>query len=617
MPEPEATSTAQTHSVNYEDLFSHLPNLYLIIAPDAPRFTIVNANFAHMHQTGLKPEQFIGKAFFDIWPAVTDRKKGTGISDVKQSLLRVIATGKPDEMDALQYDIPSPDGRTSKTSYWKPVHYPILDRNGDVVLILQSNLNITDEVLIKQQLDETQAQLDEALSIGLVGTWSWDITTNHVIADKNLSHMFGVSTEDGAKGLPLEVFVNSIHSDDRERIENSIAKTLYDGGAYEAEYRTVSKDGSEHWVIARGRIQKDKDGNLLKFPGVIVDITDRKRAQEAVSKSEAELKFMAESMPQKVFMATATGEVDYFNPQWMEFTGLTFDEIKGWGWLQFIHPDDQDPTAEAWKAAVDRGELFQVEHRFRRADGVYRWHLSRAQPMHDAKGRIIKWVGSNTDITDQKQTELNTAFLAKASKILSSSLNYDLTIKKVAKLVVPTIADWCSIDMISSDGTIKQVIVTHKDPKKIKWALKYRQNHPINLDDKGGIGHVIRSGKTEYVPVLSDDDLKHLVPNQAQFDEVKNLGLVSFISVPIIIDHVAIGAITLVSAEQKRYYTTVEVELAEELAHRVALAINNAQLYESAKEELEVRRRLEQELLRANEQLEERVHERTKQLEVA
>lgn len=135
------------------------------------------------------------------------------------------------------------------------------------------------------------------------------------------------------------------------------------------------------------------------------DITERKQMEEALQERTERLRFMAESMPQKIFTARPNGNVDYFNPQWMEFTGLSFEEIKDWGWMQFIHPEDVEETTQRWQHALASGEPWYLEHRFRRADGVYRWHLSRAIPMRDAQGHIIMWIGSNTDITEQKDLE--------------------------------------------------------------------------------------------------------------------------------------------------------------------------------------------------------------------
>ncbi|MGI8409615.1 MAG: PAS domain S-box protein [Pyrinomonadaceae bacterium] len=139
------------------------------------------------------------------------------------------------------------------------------------------------------------------------------------------------------------------------------------------------------------------------FTAYLRDITERKEADDKLRESERRLRFVMDSMPQKIFTATPTGDVDYFNPEWSKFTGLTFEQIREWGWTQFIHPDDVAENIRVWKNSIETGEPFQFEHRFRSVDGEYRWHVSRALAMRDEAGRVSMWVGSNTEIHEQKQ----------------------------------------------------------------------------------------------------------------------------------------------------------------------------------------------------------------------
>jgi PAS domain S-box-containing protein len=132
---------------------------------------------------------------------------------------------------------------------------------------------------------------------------------------------------------------------------------------------------------------------------------DREIALRGAEEERARFHFMAESMPQKIFTAKPNGDVDYLNKQWFEFTGLSFEQIRDWGWTQFIHPDDVEENVRAWRHSIGTGEPFDFEHRFRRADGKYRWHLSRSRAMRDAQGNISMWIGSNTEIHEQKEKE--------------------------------------------------------------------------------------------------------------------------------------------------------------------------------------------------------------------
>jgi two-component system CheB/CheR fusion protein len=150
-------------------------------------------------------------------------------------------------------------------------------------------------------------------------------------------------------------------------------------------------------------------------PGSILlsmyDMTARRRMEEMLRTSEASrhaaerFAFLADSIPQKIFTASASGEVDYFNPQWIEYTGLTLDQILGWGWTEFIHPDDLAGHVQAWTRSIATGAPFHFEQRFRRADGTYRWHVSRSVPVRNIDGRIATWVGSSTDVNDIKEAD--------------------------------------------------------------------------------------------------------------------------------------------------------------------------------------------------------------------
>ncbi len=138
----------------------------------------------------------------------------------------------------------------------------------------------------------------------------------------------------------------------------------------------------------------------------IEDITERKQAEVELRQSEKLPKFILDSIPQKLVTTKPDGSVDYFNPQWMEYTGLSFEQVRDWGWKQFIHPDDVDEQVRGWLHATKTGEVYEHESRFRRADGDYRWHVTRCVPMRNETGQIVMWVGANTDIHDIKLIEL-------------------------------------------------------------------------------------------------------------------------------------------------------------------------------------------------------------------
>jgi PAS domain S-box-containing protein len=135
------------------------------------------------------------------------------------------------------------------------------------------------------------------------------------------------------------------------------------------------------------------------------DITERKRAEEALRASEERFRVLSEAMPQIVWSANATGALEYVNPQALRYGGVRLEDIGGWKWASFVHADDLALMEGAWRRALASGRSDQVEYRLRRADGEFRWHSTRAVPLRNNRGDVIQWIGTATDIHDQKMAE--------------------------------------------------------------------------------------------------------------------------------------------------------------------------------------------------------------------
>ncbi|MGH7713673.1 MAG: hybrid sensor histidine kinase/response regulator [Gemmatimonadaceae bacterium] len=152
----------------------------------------------------------------------------------------------------------------------------------------------------------------------------------------------------------------------------------------------------------RRRLQQEAEARARTEARVAELNNELHRSLREVSRSEHQLNFVMDAMPQKVFSASPTGIAQYANTQWSEYTGLSAEEITAGAWVQSIHPDDRREGARRWAHAMRSGETFVFEHRIRRYDGVYRWHISRAVPQHDTLGKIVLWVGSSTDVHELK-----------------------------------------------------------------------------------------------------------------------------------------------------------------------------------------------------------------------
>lgn len=234
------------------------------------------------------------------------------------------------------------------------------------------------------------------------------IVTDH---DEKVTFLNGVAesltgwTTAEANSAPLAEVFKIVNEHSRLPVQSPAQRALAEGVVVGLANHTVliAKDGSECPIEDSAAPIRSKPGQVVGCVLVFRDVTDRRREELERARSEQRLRFVMDSMPQKIFTARPNGDLDYLNPFWTEFTGLPFEEICDWGWKQFIHPEDLEENVRVWKRSVDTGEPFQFEHRFRRADGEYRWHISRARAMKDADGKVQMWVGSNTEIHEQKQ----------------------------------------------------------------------------------------------------------------------------------------------------------------------------------------------------------------------
>jgi len=228
-------------------------------------------------------------------------------------------------------------------------------------------------------------------------------------------------------------------------------------GKYEGEVLIERPDGSRIAVLVHIAPLLDEHGAVTGAINCFVDVTERNHTDAALREHGERLRFMAEAMPQKIFTATAEGEIDYYNPQWMEFTGLTFDQLKGWGWKQVIHPDDIEENLHLWTRAIQFGQDLQLDHRIRQKDGVYRWHLSRVRAMRDETGKVLMWIGSNTDVDDARRALEELARTSRAKDDFIAALSHELRTPLTPVLLIA--ADLRSDETLSPEVREKLAVI--------------------------------------------------------------------------------------------------------------------------------------------------------------
>jgi len=310
----------------------------------------------------------------------------------------------------------------------------------------------------------------------------------------------------------------------------------------------------------------------------------RNAETEALRRSEDRFRSLVLATAQIVWSTDAQGQMSAPQPEWESFTGSAFDEYRGWGWLECLHPGDRDRVAAEWRAAVESRTLSELEYRLHRRDGEWRSMWARSVPVLEPGGRVREWVGAANDVTERRKEERATAFLAQAGKVLASSLDYETTLRAVAKLAVPELADWCAVDLLGDDGGLRRVAVEHQDPARLQLVRELEERYPSEPNPERGLHYVIRTGKPDMMADIPEALLDAAAQSAEHGELIRRLGLKSYIAVPLVARGRTLGAITLVHAESGRRYDARDLSLAEELARRAAVAIDNARLFHETEE---------------------------------
>lgn len=286
-------------------------------------------------------------------------------------------------------------------------------------------------------------------------------------------------------------------------------------------------------------------------------------------------------MPHIVWTHDPAGVPTYFNRRWLEYTGLDLAATLAVGADSLVHPGDLPEVFRLFGESRQRGSALEASYRLRRSDGAYRWHFARVVPTAAPDG-TVSWVGTAIDVEDQRRQSQEQAFLAEASKVLGTSLDLAKTLSDVARLVVPHLADWCAIDLLTATGELERPAVAHVDPGKVETAWRLWRQMPPRPDDPNGVYNVVRTGQPELHADIPDSLLAQSIPDPEVLAGYRALGLRSSMCVPLVARGRALGALTLVSAESGRHYGEADLVFAQEFAQRIAFAVDNARLYAAA-----------------------------------
>ena len=251
--------------------------------------------------------------------------------------------------------------------------------------------------------------------------------------------------------------------------------------------------------------------------------------------------------------------------------------------LASVHPDDRSLMQAMVQRALDTREGFSFDHRVVWPSGAVHWLHARGRVITGPDGAPTGMVGSAQDVTERRRASEGQRLLAEASEVLASSLDYESTLNAVANLAVRNIADWCSVAIGDETGRYEYIAVAHRDRERVRWVLEYSRLHPPRINASTGVPNVLRTGRSEYYPDVDASFLASAAASEEERFVLETLGTRSVIIVPMIARGRTIGAVTFIAAESAHRFDASDLWLAERLASRAAIAIDNARLYDEAR----------------------------------
>jgi PAS domain S-box-containing protein len=258
------------------------------------------------------------------------------------------------------------------------------------------------------ELRRKEAFLAEGQRLSKTGSYGWKVATGELFWSEETYRIYQY---DPTMKPVIPMVYQRVHPEDLQAMEQVCKRASQEGKDYQHKFRAVMPDGSLKHIHIVAHAERDKSGNL-EYVGAVMDVTEREKARVAleeaiykIKKSEDQLQTIIDAIPAQVWCALPDGSSEFQNRPWLEYSGLSAEESRGWGWRSVLHPDDAEQFLNKWLEIRTSQVPGEMEARFRHSDGEYRWFLVRAVPMRDESGNISKWFGTNTDIDDRKHAE--------------------------------------------------------------------------------------------------------------------------------------------------------------------------------------------------------------------
>jgi PAS domain S-box-containing protein len=519
-------------------------------------------------------EEMLGKSDDELFPALVAEQ----LMAIKQKVLETgVASREEVYLTTCQED-----------RYYDLLVEPLKDADNCIQGIICAGVNITErkqteieKVRLHQELQQAVQQKDESLA--LLNAWLTsspvalaflDTELRYIHANEALAATNGVSQSQHIgrtfrEVLPqwvaqIEPVLEQVMQTGQPLLNQEISGETYPPGVY--RYGLVS-----YYPVCLS------DGQLLGVGVTGIDITQLKQTEQALRESETKFRSVVESNMIGIGFWDKDGRITEANDALLNMVGYTRDElVTGKINWQNLTPTEYLP--------FDKQALTQFEHssfctpyqkEYIRKDGSRFPILIGGSHFEETVDKGAFFV---LDITKRKQAEERLRYIAEISSLLSTSLDYEQTLEQIAKISVPQLADWCSVDILNEDGSIRRLPIAYADRSKAELARKL-QEYVTDYNGAGAITRVLQTGQSELISELPDSLLVANTQNQEHLELVRQLGIKSVMIVPLIAQGRVLGCINFITAESDRRYDRSDLTLATDITHRAALAMENARLY--------------------------------------
>ena len=450
--------------------------------------------------------------------------------------------------------------------------------------------DITQRKLGERALRDSAERLQVALAAGRLGDWLWDAGSGLVTLGRRAADIFDLPAEQPLAWPQLRA---RLLEADREPARLAFFEAFASHSDCDIECRIERGDGERRWVSVVGHVNFGDDGVLLGMTGMAQDISARKAADDSLRQREEELRALANSIPQLAWIARADGSVAWYNERWYAYTGATPGQVAGDGWQDAYEPSCREPLRQRWQQSLRSGAPFEMEVPIRGADGHYRWFLTRANPVRDSTGQLLRWFGTSTDVDQVKRVQEALRDESNVLELLNSTGNALASTRDLRPLL-QEVTDAATRISGARFGAFFYHGAEAGAAARLLHTLSGRPpaGFAAACEERGGalFGPGLRGeGTVRSDDLLRDARYQHCAGDAAAAD---GPAMRSYLAVPVLSRAGGVVGSMVFGHPEPAMFGERSERILGGIAAQAGVAIDNARLYEAAQQAAEERREL-------------------------